>query len=144
MSQNFNGEMPVVDCSGDVDRTKQSMKEECDVNKIVARFEVTGMMNHLQRRQPVYADVSSVGDYHEALQRVDEARRSFMTLPAKVRLHFGNDPAAFLEYMTEPGRTLQDLRELGLGLVDERRVRVARTRAADAATPPPAGAGGGV
>lgn len=42
--------------------TKQSFKDECDINQIVAKFEKTGLVNHLARGVPQFADVSEMGD----------------------------------------------------------------------------------
>ena len=37
-------------------KTRQSFKDECDVNRIVDRFTRTGIVEHGQRRQPQYGD----------------------------------------------------------------------------------------
>ena len=104
---------PVVDCSQDEGRTKQAFKDECDVNQIMARYEKTGLITHLAKKQPVYLDVSEVGDYRDALEHVEQTREFFMGFPAKVRAAFNNDPAEFLDSIHDPAK--QDfLRELGL------------------------------
>ena len=76
---------PVVDCSQDEGRTKQAFKDECDVNQIMARYEKTGLITHLAKKQPVYLDVSEVGDYRDALEHVEQTREFFMGFPAKIR-----------------------------------------------------------
>jgi len=45
--------------------THQSFKDECDVNNIVRMYTETGMVNHLPRTQPQYADAPEI-DYFEA------------------------------------------------------------------------------
>ena len=45
--------------------TRQSFKDECDVNKIVQRYTETGMINHIPRTIPQYGDAPD-GDFLEA------------------------------------------------------------------------------
>lgn len=88
----------------DEDMTKQSMKAECDINRIVARYRKSGVVSHLAAGVPQYMDVSHVGDFREALSKVSQAQEFFAKLPARVRAFFGNDPAAFLDYAAEHGK----------------------------------------
>lgn len=93
--------------------TKQEFKDECDINRIVARFEKTGLVNHLAQGVPQFADVSQMGDYRSALHTVMEAEEWFMGLPAKVRAQFRNDPAELLDAMHDQSRHAE-LIELGI------------------------------
>jgi len=45
--------------------TRQSFKDECDVNQIVQRYTETGMINHIPRTTPQYGDAPD-GDFFEA------------------------------------------------------------------------------
>jgi len=45
--------------------TRQSFKDECDVNQIVKRYTETGMINHIPRTTPKYGDAPE-GDFLEA------------------------------------------------------------------------------
>lgn len=101
MSMAGDGPRLVVDCTGDEVRTKQSMKAETDINNIVARYRRTGFVEYVNERSPVYADVSDVNDYREAVARVQAAEEFFAGLPSKVRTEFANDPAGFLDFMTD-------------------------------------------
>lgn len=67
--------------------TKQSFKDECDVNKIVARFQKTGVLPE-PRRQGVYADVSNVGEYRDVLHRVRGAEWWFQSLSPELQERF--------------------------------------------------------
>ena len=87
----------VVKCGAG--RARQSMKAECDINTIVARYQKTGFIGHVMRGVPRYADVTTVTDYRDAIDRVRKANDVFMSLPAKVRAEFRNDPAEFLDYI---------------------------------------------
>lgn len=93
--------------------TKQAMKAECDINRIVAAHKRTGFVSHVSSRVGFYADLPQSLDYHEALERIRAAEASFAGLPASVRDHFGNDPGAFLQAIQDSSR-LPELRELGL------------------------------
>lgn len=84
------------------DMAKQEFKEECDINRIVDRFAQSGLVTHLARGVPQFADVSEMGDYRSAIETVREAQEFFMGLPAKVRAEFNNDPAQLLDAAHNP------------------------------------------
>lgn len=84
----------------DDSRTKQSFAEECDINTIVRRFNLTGQLPS-NVRAPTYGDFEEVFDYHSAMNAILEAERSFMMMPAEVRDRFGNDPQRFLEFVND-------------------------------------------
>lgn len=83
-------------------RTKQAHKDECDVNKIVRRFEKTGVLSHVAATQASYGDFSPI-EYRDAVEMVMKAEQAFMDLPARVRARFGNDPGEFLAAAENPG-----------------------------------------
>lgn len=88
-----------------VGRTKQSMREECDINMIVAKARRGQAITHVRENAPTFMDVSEVSDYKGALDMIRNADRFFAHLPSKVRAEFGNDPAQFLDLVdTVEGR----------------------------------------
>lgn len=89
----------------------QSEKDSTDVNRIVARFEKTGLLPQVDVIGD-YLDVSEVGDYREALARVEAADKVFQQLPAAARARFDNDPALFIDQVGL--LPLEELQELGL------------------------------
>ncbi len=91
--------MPAKDYSDG--RTKQCHKDECDINKIMARFEVTGTISHVNKYQGVYADFSDF-DFNEQTRRLTAGREVFDALPAEVRREFGQSPAAFFDFVNDP------------------------------------------
>lgn len=103
---------------------KASEMDAVDINKIMARFDKTGLVPYVTA-QAMYADVSQLGDYRDALERVSKAEEMFMELPVKVRNRFGNDPGQFLAFCSDPAN-VKELTEMGLIV----------PKAAD--TPPPA------
>lgn len=93
-------------------RTRQSMKDECDVNRIVAKFKKTGLVNHFAKYGGQYMDCPAV-DFREALEMVATAETMFKELPSDARKRFDNDPARFLEFVQNPAN-LPEMRKLGL------------------------------
>lgn len=92
--------------------TKQSFKEECDINTIMARYQSTGEMPNLGVRAPQYLDATGM-DFQSMQNQVLEAQALFMELPSKLRTRFGNDPGQFLSYVADP-QNRAEMRELGL------------------------------
>lgn len=95
--------------------TKQSLAEDCDINVIMARFEKTGLLSHTNEASPRYGDFADVVDYDESLRVVMEADEAFMSLPAKVRARFENDPAQLIEFVRDPANAVE---ALALGLIE--------------------------
>lgn len=95
-------------------RTQQQFKEQCDVNEIMKRFERTGMLDHLNTFQGNYGDFLDVPQsFHDAVNQVLSAQDMFMTIPARVRAEFNNDPGEFLAFVSDPANA-DRMVELGL------------------------------
>lgn len=92
---------------------KQSMAAACDINNIMARYEKTGIVEHVARFGGRYEDVSEIGDYQSSLNTVMLANELFGDLPAVIRARFNNDPAAYLEFVSNPANEAE-LREMGI------------------------------
>lgn len=94
-------------------RTHQSFKDECDINNIMKRFEKTGILPDLIKRNPRYGDFSDVPSYQEALNTVLLANEQFAALSARVRDRFNNDPQAFLAFVHDE-KNSDEMIKLGL------------------------------
>jgi phage internal scaffolding protein len=92
--------------------TKQSFRDECDINNILFKFNVTGQLP-VGSVQPQYGDFSGITDYQSALNAVMAAQDSFLALPAKLRAKFGNDAAAFVEFASDEANK-DEMKALGL------------------------------
>ena len=104
---------PGIDCSVEPSQAKQSFRDECDINNIMARYAVTGLLgDDLNDRQGLFADVASSVDYHTAQNIVLQAREVFNELPLAVRKRFA-DPGELLAFIEDP-RNLSEAIELGL------------------------------
>lgn len=78
-------------------RTKDSFKDECDINKMIARAQRNGQVLNARPGVPQYGDFASLPEsYLEAHELVQRAESAFRALPAEVRAECGNDPALFL------------------------------------------------
>lgn len=114
--------------------TRQSEMAACDINNIIKDFQLTGQVQHINRQAQsgMYADLTTMPDFQEALHIVQRAEEAFASLPAKVRSELGNDPAQFLAYIADPANK-ERLYEWGLATRPE-----TPPVAAPAADPPPA------
>lgn len=99
-------------CEGE-SLTKQSMKMECDINSIMAKWQSTGQVQHVMASEGAFFDASSAPEYQEALNLVQEADASFMALPSSIRNRFSNSPAEFLSFIHNPDN-LDEMIRLGL------------------------------
>jgi phage internal scaffolding protein len=79
---------------------QQHFKEECDINTILQKFNITGILPEAPL-SPRYGDFSGIGDYHTALNRVIAAQDEFEALPAQIRARFDNDPAKLIEFLDD-------------------------------------------
>ncbi len=86
----------------DPGRAKQAFKAECDINTILAKYKNTGLIDHVNRYQGQYADVTGESDYQTALNIIEDAREAFMSIPAGIRRDFDNDPHEFLMFAQDP------------------------------------------
>lgn len=80
---------------------KQSFKDECDINTIMRRYAQTGLVDHLNTRQPRYMEVPDGLDFASCMAVVVDARERFQLLPADVRDRFGNDPGKLLAFLQD-------------------------------------------
>lgn len=96
----------------DVTRTKQSFKDECDINNIIKKFHKTGLIDFVNTRQPQYGDYSGF-DFQVAMDTVAKANEMFAELPAGVRKRFQNDPVEFVKFVSDANNQ-DEMIKLGL------------------------------
>lgn len=82
------------------DRTKQSFKDECDINVILQRYAATGQITHINERAPMWGDAPAL-DFAGAMALVVKAREEFAALPANVRDRFNNNPQELLNFLSK-------------------------------------------
>lgn len=82
--------------------TKQSFKDDTDINVMMARMGVTdGSLPPVpfSTAEVVY-DFTDTVDMREALDRINAANNHFNALPAKLRAEFNNDPLYMHQWLT--------------------------------------------
>ncbi len=107
------GPYPVVqlDASGN-SRTKQSFAKECEINNIMAKYQKTGAIAHINQHGPNYDFATSI-DFSEAMRLVVTAQDMFDGLPSSIRNRFANDPAQFLDFVQDADNEAE-MRQMGL------------------------------
>lgn len=110
-----------VDCqaaakNGDVIVTKQEFRKEADINEIIRRIERSGLVSHVNQREPFFGDVTPFQGLHDALIKVEEARNLFMSYPAEIRNRFSNDPVQFVEFLEDESNRAEAIE---LGIIDK-------------------------
>jgi hypothetical protein len=79
--------------------TKQSHKDECDVNLIVARhLEIGGVITPQEFNEEIVVLPENF-DYKEALDALNAADEAFMKLPAEIRSAHDNNPGNLLNHL---------------------------------------------
>lgn len=79
-------------------RTKQSFKDESNINFIMAKYAKTGVLPQARQDQlGQFLDLPDQIDLHTALQFMDVGSEAFEKLPAQLRKTFNNSPVEFLE-----------------------------------------------
>ena len=96
----------------DRNSAKQSFRDECDINKIMARFQKTGILDHYTKHAPEYQDIPAI-EYLDALNIVATAETMFEELPSEARKRFENSPDKFLDFVQDP-ENLAEMRKMGL------------------------------
>ncbi len=95
--------------------TKQSFKNDADINTIMKKYVKTGMLSPegLANRQAVFADVSEIGDFQQCQNRVLAAKAAFMTLSPEIRTRFNNNPGELLDFCADADN-LEEAIDLGI------------------------------
>jgi len=102
----------IQDC-GTISRTKQSFKDECDINNILKKYQKSNLLEHVNTHQGDYSDLGDQLSYQESLNIIINAKNSFNTLPSSIRKQFENDPAQFLAFVSNPDNA-PAMEEMGL------------------------------
>ena len=93
-------------------RTKQAHRDECDVNKIIAKYRKTGVVAHLNNNPQNY-DYAPGVDFQEALELVQQGEDQFNSLPASIRTQFDNNPSDFVDFVSNPANH-EEMIKMGL------------------------------
>lgn len=116
--------------------TQQQFAEESDINYIADRYGLTGQLPQVLTL-PEYADYNGIFDFQSAQNAVINAKQEFLTLPAKIRSRFDNNPQRLLEFLANP-ENREEAEFLGLTTKKETTDASSRTEAPDGRTQAPA------
>lgn len=96
----FTGKLPLTHSLtfSKPSRTKQSFKDECDINVIMAQYQQTGVIDFVTKHPPQFIDVTGA-DFDSAAYTVAAAQSMFNDLPSSIRARFDNNPALFLDFV---------------------------------------------
>jgi hypothetical protein len=97
--------------------TEQHHAETCDINKILAQFQETGILP-TSTNNPQYGDVSE-HNYQEVQNQLANAKSLFEELPDPVKAQFENKPFKFLQFAEDP-KNMDSLVEMGLANAPKR------------------------
>lgn len=94
-------------------RTKQSFRDDSNINNIIKKYNETGLLPDLIKKEPQYGDFAKTQDFQSSLNLVIKAQEQFDALSATVRKRFNNDPAEMLAFVNDK-RNQEELVKLGL------------------------------
>lgn len=97
-------------------KTQQHFANDCNINKIMDKYNKTGVLDNLNPNKPLFGDFSEVVDYQAALNGVLQAQAAFADLPAKIRDKFGNDYTGLLEFVADEKNRDE---AIALGLIEK-------------------------
>lgn len=100
-----------LDCK-DKSLAQQHFRDEVDINTIVERFGLTGMLPQVIAL-PQSGDFTGIFDFQSAMNTVRLAQEQFMALPAKMRARFHNNPQELLVFL-EDDENRPEAEKLGL------------------------------
>lgn len=116
------GEKPGIEFT-QPSQTLQSFKDDADINSIIARYENTGVLVDPTvpvSRIPEFGDYSELPTYQEAQNVIVAANNAFYSLASNIRERFGNDPAAYFQFVQSLKKGSDDYAEaVRLGIVNE-------------------------
>lgn len=81
--------------------TQQQFKDDVDINVLLEKFKITGVMPQ-GVRLPEYGDFTGVTDFRSAQDAILRAKNAFMELPAQLRAKFDNDPQKLMDFVADP------------------------------------------
>ena len=93
-------------------RTKQSLIENADINKIIRKHGLTHVITAARDVEVLYGQVTS-RDLQEAMDMHNAAEEAFLKVPSDIRKKFGNDPGEFIDFATNPDN-IDQMRQWGL------------------------------
>lgn len=80
---------------------KQSFKDECEINNIMAKYQTLGVIEHVAKHEAQYGFATSQS-LRESIELQRQANEMFAELPSSTRKKFENSPEQFLDWVQNP------------------------------------------
>jgi phage internal scaffolding protein len=106
----YSPHMAVQFQTSGLSRTKQSFKNECDVNNILKNYNKTGILP--EGNPGEYRELDG-SDYQDYMNTIAGAQSHFNDLPSAIRKRFENDPSKFLSFVHDD-KNIAEAQNLGL------------------------------
>ncbi len=132
----YGDKLKVQTVNTEPSKTKQSLADNANVNKIIKKYNKTGVIPNMNALEAVYGEITSQ-DLQDAIHKVDSSYEAFMQVPSEIRAKFNNDAGSFIDYATNPDN-INEMRQYGLAPqppVETTSPEVANTEATPETTP---------
>lgn len=93
--------------------TKQSFREESEINNILAKYQKTGLIEHVAKHSPKYGELPDQAEFETAMNIIATANSMFEELPSSIRSRFENDAGQFLDFVSDENN-IEELVTLGI------------------------------
>lgn len=94
--------------------TEQAHKDTCDVNKIIQKYDKTGLISHVSKIEAQFGDMTGA-DFKAMQDKVANATSMFNELPSEIRNRFKNNPYGLLKFMENPDNRAEAIK---LGIIN--------------------------
>lgn len=109
------GRVQVSEVGFEPTKTQQQFADRQNINNIMKRF--NNRMDQIPNKDRVYTDLTAIPDYRQTVEIMNRASDAFMSLPAKTRNRFSNDPQELIQFLADPENRIEAEK---LGLVNKR------------------------
>ena len=92
---------------------EESHAQMLDINRMVKKYSVGEIQQQATAFEGVYGDFDDI-DYQTALTKIAKADEIFNQIPSEIRQQFNNSAGQFIDFVTNPQITNEQLLEKGL------------------------------
>lgn len=93
-------------------KVEKHHRDNCNINNIMRKYHATGQLPQFSNRA-IYGDFTSATDFHDAQNRIIQAKENFLMLPSEIRGQFENDPGRMIDFLQDPENRAEAV-EMGL------------------------------
>lgn len=97
-----NGTLKIVSWNPEPSMTQQHFKEDVEINSIISRWKKTGQPPQTYGTSGVYADLSELPSFEQAMNTIVTGKNAFDALPSNIRERFSHDPQKLMEFLNDP------------------------------------------